>query len=380
MVHLFFQRVANNPNLADLYAARTPVKLKFSSVFPILFPKHGTFEESVASWLDAISDQFRFYSYESKVSKFIVSEVATMFYELKIHPENVKNIPVFQFWVFLVWTYWKLVREDYMRNDNIFGFMRGFPINQTFVVILGYDPAKNCPSSGYAFHESPCPSTWALLEFMHHEMGIICDHFKNLAWRLTRSELDGAKRNCNMQGWISQGVLLLNSVLTYFENGPIAESWQVFTDFVLSYLSNNLTNVVFILLGGNAAGKKHLINKRNHHVMELYHPGFYSFPPMQPLQRRLDWNFMLPFINANFFLYQTFGEVALVDWVSIGWYKRGKQYRVKSFKLFFDFVIKCYHAGSGGWGQVRNGLKVSLDANGRLVLVADLSSPPYLPS
>ncbi|CAL8119569.1 unnamed protein product [Orchesella dallaii] len=370
MVHPFFTSVGINAGLADYYSTRSPVTLKFSSVFSVLFPNGGVFDQNVGSWLNAISSQFRFHGYEFKVSKSIVTDVTNLFYQLGYHPQNASNVRVFQFWMYLVWMYQKLAEVNYARDDNIFEFMRGSLIYNTRLVIIGNDPARFCSSSGYAFHGSPCPSTWQMLEFMHDEMAFVCDFFKNNLLRLSRREMDGARSNCNLSAWISQGVLLLNSVLTYFEGGPIMEAWQLFTDFVISYLSNNMNNIVFMFLGANAAGKKHLVNKLNHHVIELYHPSFYSFPSMGAFEKNLDWIPMVPFLNANFYLYQTLGENAMIDWVSLGWFKKGKSFRLFSLKQFFDFVKRRYNAGSGGWGWVNDDLKVYLNEFGRLSLIA----------
>ncbi|CAL8119623.1 unnamed protein product [Orchesella dallaii] len=374
MVHPFFRRVGIKPELADYFASPVPVELKFSRVFSILFPKRRFFDEEVTSWLDAIANQFHFPSYETKVSQFLIGQVESLFSKLGMYYDMPVNSSVFQFWVYLTWFYRKLVRKNYKRDDNIFGFMRGFPINYTSVVIMGNDPAKCFPSSGYAFHGSACASTRHMLELMNNEMGILSDHFQNDVWKLTRRDLDGAKGNTNLHGWIKQGILLLNSAVAYFGEGPIVEAWGIFIDFVLAYLSHFKRNMVFIFLGGIVAEKKNWIDEKNHFVMELYHPFVYSSPPTQPLDRKLDWSTVLPFLNANFYIFQTLGEEAMIDWISVGWYKKGTHYRATSLGRFFDFVMQCYKVGTAGWGQVRTGLKVTRNKHGLLLLEKDFKT------
>ena len=48
----------------------------------------------------------------------------------------------------------------------------------------------------------------------------------------------------SLRRWASQGVLLLNSVLTVSENTPESHKnmgWEVFTDTIVKYISENTT-------------------------------------------------------------------------------------------------------------------------------------------
>ena len=48
--------------------------------------------------------------------------------------------------------------------------------------------------------------------------------------------------------------------------------WKNFTDCIIQYISENCTDVVF-LLWGTFSIKKKLINLENHHILEAHHPS-----------------------------------------------------------------------------------------------------------
>lgn len=83
----------------------------------------------------------------------------------------------------------------------------------------------------------------------------------------------------NLQPWVSQGVLLLNAVLTVRASQPASHSqigWQTFTDKVISTLSEQRDGLVFMLWGKFAQGKIELIDTEKHLVLTAPHPSPYS--------------------------------------------------------------------------------------------------------
>lgn len=80
----------------------------------------------------------------------------------------------------------------------------------------------------------------------------------------------------NLKRWANQGVLLLNAVLTV-EEGKAAshknKGWELFTDAVIQAISTQRTDVVFMLWGGFARGKKKLIDASKHDILESGHPS-----------------------------------------------------------------------------------------------------------
>ncbi len=80
----------------------------------------------------------------------------------------------------------------------------------------------------------------------------------------------------NLEQWAKQGVLLLNASLTVEENKPMSHSqcgWHLFTDVVISHISSNKNEVVFLLWGKFAQNKESLIDKSKHHILKAAHPS-----------------------------------------------------------------------------------------------------------
>jgi uracil-DNA glycosylase len=80
----------------------------------------------------------------------------------------------------------------------------------------------------------------------------------------------------NLTSWAKQGVLLLNATLTVKEGQPGShqnKGWEIFTDEVIKYISENKEGVVFLLWGNFAKSKKDLINASKHLVLEAAHPS-----------------------------------------------------------------------------------------------------------
>ncbi|MGB4840254.1 MAG: uracil-DNA glycosylase [Saprospiraceae bacterium] len=76
--------------------------------------------------------------------------------------------------------------------------------------------------------------------------------------------------------WASQGVFLLNAVLTVEKNKPASHrdiGWQNFTDHTIKYLSEHLEGLVYMLWGNFAKSKKTLINHDKNLVLESVHPS-----------------------------------------------------------------------------------------------------------
>jgi len=99
--------------------------------------------------------------------------------------------------------------------------------------------------------------------------------------------------------WASQGVLLLNAVLTVEANKPAShrnQGWEIFTDEVLRQCNLKSTPVVFILWGKFAQSKKDLITQQHHLVLLAPHPS--------PLSAYQGFFGSKPFSQANHFLIQ----------------------------------------------------------------------------
>ena len=163
----------------------------------------------------------------------------------------------------------RLVREEYLHHacyppgPLIFNAFNLCPFDRVKVVVIGQDP----------YHE---PGQAMGLSFSVPE-GIpappsLVNIFKEI-------ELDLGKPmppNGDLTRWADQGVLLLNVTLTvraHEANSHQRLGWSTFTDAAIKALSDRRDNLVFMLWGGFARGKKYLIDTNRHLVLESVHPS-----------------------------------------------------------------------------------------------------------
>ena len=89
----------------------------------------------------------------------------------------------------------------------------------------------------------------------------------------------GKKSICedgDLTPWAKQGVLLLNTILTVEEAKPKSHhnlGWEVFTDNIIKYISDNCEDTIFILWGSPAISKTKLIDTKKHHILTAPHPS-----------------------------------------------------------------------------------------------------------
>ena len=80
----------------------------------------------------------------------------------------------------------------------------------------------------------------------------------------------------NLERWAQQGVLLLNTTLTVRKDQPNSHKhldWDIFTDVVIQKISDEKTDVVFLLWGNFAQKKGSKIDRTKHLVLESGHPS-----------------------------------------------------------------------------------------------------------
>ncbi len=83
----------------------------------------------------------------------------------------------------------------------------------------------------------------------------------------------------NLERWSKQGVLLLNATLTVRASSPGShqnKGWEVFTDAVIRKISEEKSNVVFLLWGSYAQKKGEVIDRSKHLVLMSAHPSPFS--------------------------------------------------------------------------------------------------------
>ena len=149
-------------------------------------------------------------------------------------------------------------------KQNIFKAFSLTKLDNIKVVILGQDPYHGFgQAQGLAFStpaniKNP-PSMQNILKEIQSDLGkkSICE--------------DG-----DLTPWAKQGVLLLNTILTVEEAKPKSHhnlGWEVFTDNVIKYISDNCEDTIFILWGGPAISKTKLIDTKKHHILTAPHPS-----------------------------------------------------------------------------------------------------------
>jgi uracil-DNA glycosylase len=83
----------------------------------------------------------------------------------------------------------------------------------------------------------------------------------------------------DLEHWARQGVLLLNATLTVRAGMPGShqkKGWEDFTDAVIKKISDEKSNVVFLLWGAYAQKKGEVIDRNKHLVLMSAHPSPFS--------------------------------------------------------------------------------------------------------
>lgn len=153
--------------------------------------------------------------------------------------------------------------EVYPPKEKIFNAFSLCKYENLKVVILGQDPYhQKGQAQGLAFStpaniKNP-PSMVNILKEIVDDVGSsIC--------------LDG-----DLTPWAKQGVLLINTVLTVEDSLPNSHQnigWEIFTDNIIKYISDNQQGVVFLLWGSPALKKSKLIDERKHYILTAPHPS-----------------------------------------------------------------------------------------------------------
>jgi len=161
------------------------------------------------------------------------------------------------------------VREEYMARrifppgDRIFNAFDLCPFDRVKVVIIGQDPYHNVGQAhGLCFSvtdgtEFP-PSLVNIFKELNRDLGI------------------PSPRSGNLERWASQGVLLLNAILTVRAHEALShqnKGWETFTDSVINLLNRDRENLVFLLWGSYAQKKGEAIDPGKHLILKTVHPS-----------------------------------------------------------------------------------------------------------
>ena len=181
----------------------------------------------------------------------------------------------------------KKTKTIYPIGSKIFNAFNLTPFSKVKVVILGQDPYHGPnQANGLSFSVNKSfpipPSLKNIFKELFDDLGI-----------------QPPNTGC-LERWSNQGVLLLNTYLTVERGKPGSHrniGWERFTDHVLSKLSENKKNIVYLLWGKHAQEKVKIINSTNNKIIMSAHPSPYS----------ANYGFFgsRPFSKANNFLMNT---------------------------------------------------------------------------
>ncbi len=154
-------------------------------------------------------------------------------------------------------------RQIFPDMYDIFEALKHTSYKGTKVLILGQDPYHgDNQAHGLSFSVQPSVKTPPSLLNMYKEL---------------KDDLGCyIPNNGYLVPWTDQGVLLLNTALTvraHEANSHKDKGWEIFTDKIISLLSERKDPVIFVLWGGNARSKVKLIDKSKHYILEGPHPS-----------------------------------------------------------------------------------------------------------
>lgn len=158
------------------------------------------------------------------------------------------------------------------------------PFDQVKVVILGQDPYHG-PDQAHGLCFSVSPNTKVPPSLVNIYKELNNDLF-----------IPRADHGC-LVSWATQGVLLLNSVLSVEQNNAAShqgKGWEQFTDKIISELNDHAEHVVFILWGSYAQKKGAFIDTKRHCVLKAPHPS--------PLSAHRGFFGQKPFSRCNEYL------------------------------------------------------------------------------
>lgn len=171
----------------------------------------------------------------------------------------------------------------YPPRNQVFRALEECDLEKVKVVILGQDPYHQPnQANGLAFSvNSGMPLPKSLVNI-----------FKELRDDLGICNIDG-----DLDKWVQQGVLLLNTTLTVIKDKPLSHvnfDYNVIIENVFDYLNKYNNFVIFVLWGKVAQKYQNLINIQKHLILQSAHPsplsayrGFFGSKPFSKINHIL---------------------------------------------------------------------------------------------
>lgn len=196
--------------------------------------------------------------------------------------DNEKSQPYFESLMLFLDT---VDAEVYPPQEQRFKAFELTPFEKVKVVILGQDPYhQKGQAMGLSFSVTPgTPLPKSLINI-----------YKELNADMGVNKITG-----DLSGWANQGVFLLNTILTVEDSTPLShqnKGWEIFTDKVITMLSDRVDPVIFVLWGAQAQKKADMIGS-HHRILKAPHPsplsayrGFFGSKPFSTINQQLiDW-------------------------------------------------------------------------------------------
>lgn len=151
----------------------------------------------------------------------------------------------------------------YPPSEEIYTAFNLTDIDKVKVLILGQDPYHEPGQAhGLSFSVKPGikipPSLMNIYKELHDELGLYIPN------------------NGYLTKWASQGVLMLNTVLTvraHDANSHKGIGWEEFTDAAIKALNELDRPIVYMLWGSNALSKAKMLNNKKQLVLKAPHPS-----------------------------------------------------------------------------------------------------------
>ncbi len=151
----------------------------------------------------------------------------------------------------------------YPQKKELFAAFNYTPFKDVKLVIIGQDP----------YHG---PGQANGLCFSVGDEVKIPPSLKNIFEEIKTDIASEAPQNGNLEHWAKQGVLLLNATLSvraHLAGSHQRKGWEKFTDAVIKKLSEERTDLVFLLWGGAAKKKGAKVDTTKHLVLNSGHPS-----------------------------------------------------------------------------------------------------------
>ena len=154
-------------------------------------------------------------------------------------------------------------RRIYPKSEDVLNALHLTPLEKVKVVILGQDPYHgDNQAHGLAFSVLPNVEIPSSLQNIYKELQ------DDLSLYIPN--------NGFLVKWATQGVLLLNTVLTVRAHEPYshqAKGWERFTDAIIEAVNKSPQPVVFMLWGRPAQLKAAMLDNPKHLVLKAPHPS-----------------------------------------------------------------------------------------------------------